>query len=500
MSKGSSKILGNSIYNLLGWLLPLIVNFLTVPLVVRMLGNDSYGILMLFTAVIGYFSIIDINLTAGSMKYISEYYAKGDEKSLNEVLTLSLWGYVIIGIFGAAIMYLSVDWFLMDLLKVPQDLKVAARVVFQLASVGFFLNLVQKYLSSIPQSIHRFDVSAKIEAGFGVALMVLTVVMLYMGFELSGVVVLRVLILVFNCVAIFMAVKKIMPFACFNSRVSGDIVRKMKTFSGYSFLSSAATSITANFDRLVIGSVISSAAVTFYSIPFMLVARLMTVSQRLSMVLFPVASEIGALGKREDIYRIYIKMNRHVFFLNIALTAVICLFSKQILSIWMGDEFAQKTYVILILISLGYFADTLTNLPSLVNDGFNFPQITGFFALARAIVGVVALLFGTIHYGLIGAATAYLLSSYTVGILFLLYVHKKTIKLSLWTVVRDAFMKSFLFTAVVASGVVLSRLFYSASMISLLAESFSVFIVFVLFAYRYVVEENIKMRIIGYFR
>lgn len=500
MNKGSSRILHNSVYNVAGWLLPVIVNFLTVPYVVRMLGDDSYGILMLFAAVIGYFSIIDINLTAGSMKYVSEYYAKGDYKSLNEVLTLSLLGYAIIGLVGAVFLYASVHWFLMDLLKVPEDLRNVAQTVFQLASIGFALGLVQKYLSSIPQSVHRFDTSAKIEAGFGVALMLLTVLLLYMGFGLLGIVILRVVILFLNLITIYFVVKKLIPFARFNSGISRDTVRKIFAFSGYSFLSKIASTVTSNSDRLVIGSMISSAAVTIYSVPFLLVSRLMSVTHRLSMVLFPVASEMDSLGKREELQKIYIRMNRYIFFLNISIITVLCLFARQILQVWMGNDFAEQSYVILILISLSCFFDTLTQLPSLVNDGFNFPRVTGFFGLTRAIVGVIALITGAFYFGLIGVAAGYFITSLVMGNIFLFYVHKKTIKISFFTVIKEAYLNSFLFILIIVSGILAARSIWMASTASYLTEAASVIILFAFFAYRYVLDENLKSKIFGYFR
>jgi len=486
-------------YNLLGWLMPVIVNFLSVPLIVRMLGNDSYGILMLFTAVIGYFSIIDINLTAGSMKYISEYYAKRDEKTLNEVLTVSFVTYSVLGLVGAIFLYLSVDWFLMDMLKVPEAKKDVARTVFQLASAGFFLNIIYRYLLSIPKSVHRFDIAARNEAGFGVALIVLTVVMLYMGFDLLGIVVLRVIILFLNFLTLYITIKKIIPYARFTSPVSRQVARNMLKFTSYSFLSRMASTITGNSDRIVIGSIISSAAVTFYAVPFMLVARLMSVSQRLSFVLFPVASELDVMGEREKLEKIYIKMNRYIFFLNISLTTVLCLFSKQILQVWMGNEFAQQSYVILTIIALGYFVNTLTNIPTLVNDGLNYPKVTGYFAMTRAIIGVIALLIGAKYYGLTGVAEGYSISSIVMGTIFIFYVHKKTIKISLLKVFKEAYLKPFMLTTVVVSVILILRSVVPSSNMFYLAEGLSVLIVFAFFAYKYIFDDTMKSKLLNIF-
>lgn len=498
MNNSSHKILRNSIYNLLGWLLPVIVNFLTVPFIVRMLGNDSYGVLMLSASVIGYFALMDINLTAGSIRYIAEYHAKNDIRKVNEVISLSFFVYAVLGILGAALLYMSVDLFLMDMLKIPPDIKEVSRKVFHLAALGFFLGLVNNALSAIPKAVHRFDIAAKIEIGFGMVLMALTVLLLYMGFNLLSVVILRLVILFLDCITRFITVKKIIPYARIVSSISRDTVRKIGSFSGYAFLSKIAGSIAANTDRLVIGALISSAAVTLYTVPFMLVSKLMNISYRLSMIMFPVASEMGSTGQSEELKKIYIVLSRHIFFLNIALTTILCLFSKQILQLWMGNDFAQKTYIILILISMAFFADTMTNLPSLVNDGLSFPKVTGFFAFGRAVFGIIALLIGAFFFGLIGVAAAYLVSSVVMGGVFLLYVHKKTIKISFQMLIKESFLKSFVFSIGVVILMFLIKPLLPLSKTMIILELFFVTMSFVVFGYKIILNDALRTKISTY--
>lgn len=477
----------------------MIVNFLTIPFVVKILGNDSYGILTLGTAIIGYFSIMDINLTQGSMRYIAEYHAKENFDKVNEVLSLSLLVYSALGILGAVMLYLSVDLFLMDMLKIPQGLQKISRTVFHLSAIGFIMSFIHNYMISIPKAIHRFDIASKIEAGFGVLLMVLTVVLLYFGFGLIEVVILRVVILFLDVVTLFIVVKKSIPYARFIGSISRDTVRKMLTFSGYSFFSKISYTITANTDRLVIGAVLSSAAVTLYTVPFMLVSRIMGISPRLSMILFPVASEMGATGKREELEKIYFVMSRHIFFLNIALTTILCLFSNQILQLWMGNDFAQKTYIILILISLAFLADSMTNLPSLLNDGLNFPQVTGFFAFGRAIFGFISLLVGAYFFGLIGVAAAYLFSSVVMGGAFFLYVHKKTIRVSIRLLINESFIESLVFSVIVGLVMLIAKTLLPVSMPSFIAELLIVTVLFAVFGYIRIVTRELKEKIASCF-
>lgn len=88
------------------------------------------------------------------------------------------------------------------------------------------------------------------------------------------------------------------------------------------------------------------------------------------------------------------------------------------------------------------FLDSLTNLPSLVNDGLGHPQLTGHFALARGIVGILLIFIGTTFFDIRGAAGAHLLASLIMSILFLYVVHERTVPASLKETIRLALFPS----------------------------------------------------------
>jgi O-antigen/teichoic acid export membrane protein len=92
--------------------------------------------------------------------------------------------------------------------------------------------------------------------------------------------------------------------------------------------------------------------------------------------------------------------------------------------------------------------DSLTNLPSLFNDGLGHPKRTGFFALARAGMGVILVVTLTYRLGIIGAALGHLIASIFMTIAFLVYVHGKTIPVAFMRVIRFGYAPSLSIAAV----------------------------------------------------
>jgi hypothetical protein len=92
--------------------------------------------------------------------------------------------------------------------------------------------------------------------------------------------------------------------------------------------------------------------------------------------------------------------------------------------------------------ALSQFIDSLTSLPSLVNDGMGHPRYSGMFALARAGFGLVAVYLGVAGWGIAGAAWGHLLASILLSCAFLVAVHGRTVPARLVDLARHAYLPS----------------------------------------------------------
>ncbi|MDG7001327.1 MAG: hypothetical protein JRN15_19700, partial [Nitrososphaerota archaeon] len=90
-------LIRNSLSNFAGLGLPALATIASVPVIIHRLGGATYGVLSLVVAIVGYFSIIDVNVTAGSTKYLAEFHSLGDSRRISEVVTLGLLVYAVIG-------------------------------------------------------------------------------------------------------------------------------------------------------------------------------------------------------------------------------------------------------------------------------------------------------------------------------------------------------------------------------------------------------------------
>jgi len=435
------SLLRNAFSNLLGAIIPALVALGTVPLVVKGLGDANYGVYSLVTAIVGYFAVIDINVTAGSVKYIAEFNANRDQERIDETVFFGLSVYSMLGLFGGIGLFVGAHFFVTRVFSVPPQLVGEAVATLKLAALGFFLGQLQSYLNSIPQSLMRYDIASRIEMVFGTGVPLLTVAVLMLGYGLFEVILVRVVASALNCAILWRCIRRLLPQLAWR-KPGAAIRRELLGFSAYSFLSRFAGLSYAYADKLIIGALVGVTGLAYFTVASTLANRVLSLTFRLSGVLFPAASALAARGELERLRTLYLKASRYVVFLNASVLVLVAVFSYQILYYWIDPQFARVGQAVLAVMALSQFIDSLTSLPSLVNDGMGHPRYSGMFALARAGVGLVAVYAGVAGWGIAGAAWGHVLASSLLTCAFLVAVHGRTVPARLADLIRHAYLPS----------------------------------------------------------
>jgi len=172
-------------------------------------------------------------------------------------------------------------------------------------------------------------------------------------------------------------------------------------------------------DRLVIGSLVSIAAVAYYVTPYELVTKLLILPAAISSVLFPAFSASLESPQGGDSDRMFWRAVKYTLLLLFPVLFATTLFSRQFLAIWLGHSFSQEGALVLQLLSAGVFANGLAFVPYALIQSAGRPDVTAkLHCLELPLYGLtlVALLG---RFGIAGAALAWALrASVDAGALF----------------------------------------------------------------------------------
>lgn len=431
----------NALANALGGIIPGVAALASLPFIVYYLGIADYGLFALIASIVGYFAIIDFSVTSGAIKFIAEFRAKGQSQAESGVMVLGLIFALVVGVIGCAGILLLAEPIISRVFQIPGERIESGVAALRIAAFGFFLAQIQQYLHGLPQALQRYTLTAAVESVFGILVPGLTVIVLLLGKGLEEVILLRVACSALNVIVLIWLCRALFPL--FEWRLpQRALVRRVLSFSGFNYLSRLAGLTYAHADKLIIGAALGMTAVAYFSIASTLANRVLAITMRLSSIMYPAASALAATGQWERLKDAYFNTARYVFSINAGVVLLMALFAREIIHYWIGPEFAAYGDLVMILTAAGMLIDSLTNLPTMINDGLGHARVSGLWAFTRAWVGL-ALIFAFVGpYGIEGVAAAHLAASAIMTTLFLCYVHGRTIPFRLSELLSSAYLRA----------------------------------------------------------
>jgi len=430
------RTLKNSFYGMVefGW--PILVALVASPYIVRTLGDDAYGLLSIVGVTLGFFGFLDLGIGGAATRQIAAYYAQEDLEGINTVISTVLVFYLAIGLFGGMTILALTDVMVTKWLSIPIQYVGAARVAFYISAPALTVSLVLGVLGAIPRALQRFDIASKATIVLNTMTTALTLVLLAMGEGLLAVVISG---LVLNIVAIpvmFRLARGVLPSLRVVPRFSWKVFRELMTFGTAFLLSSMGVALLYQADKLLLGSMLGVAAVTYYVVPGALAQRIQGLVAAATNIAFPVSSALFESGDYDALRRLYSEGTRLVYILVVMIAVPMAVFADKFLLFWMGAEMARNSGLAMVLLVGTYSILGVSAIPWGIANGSGRASINAAFTLAIAVADIALFVLWVRPYGVVGAAAAYLVSA-AVGVPILVwFIERRVVGLSGFAGVR----------------------------------------------------------------
>ena len=395
----------NSLLNLLGLGLPLVVAIFAIPPLVAGLGAARFGILGMMWVAIAYLNLLDLGLGRATTRFAAPLLQQGDARGLGGTLAAALALQMVTGLAGACLVIAMVPPFVRDVLDLSGGLEAEAVGAFAVLAAGAPALTLASSFRGLLEAGQRFVIVNAVRAPLGVGNFLVPLIGVWLGWSLptiaAGLVGLRVAALV----AYGTACVRAWPGLPGRMHLDRARVRELLTFGGWVTLSTVIGSLLVYADRFVVAAAVSLEAVGYYTVPHEVVTRLEIVPASLVLTLFPAFAAMSAATRaRGDLFE------RSVLFM-LALVAppllVLAVTGEQVLTIWLGTEFAAQAAGPLRLLALGMIANSLAYIPYAAIQAAGRPDRTALVQLAELPVYGALLWIGIEHWGVAGAAAAW---------------------------------------------------------------------------------------------
>ena len=425
----ADKSIKNSIYNVIGFIWPIGLSLAFTPYIIHTLGKEAYGILAIVSMVTGYFAFLNLGLGGAGLKYVAEYYAKQEYDTVNSVINILVIIYGILGILGLVSILVLTNLLATKVFKIPMDMINVTKFALSISAFGFLVTFIKSIFASIPKALHRFDIQNIISIIFGSASTLLVVLILYLGYGLKEVVVLRFVIGLSILLAFIMIVKKLLPFYRVEIILDKKLIKKLFSFGIFAFVTQISNISISQIPKLFIGILLGPATLTYFVVSQLITERINGFLFKLSEILFPIASELSSTNQHKRLSYIYLKMFRITLTIKLSFFIPLILFSYEILYYWMGKDFAEKGWIVMAFLCAGYFLISIGQIPGLINLGYGKPKNNAVYTFSITIIMLLTMYPLIKELNITGAAVSFCLSTLPV-IIFVLFVNNKVIKIS----------------------------------------------------------------------
>ncbi len=382
-----------------------IIGLCYTPYLLRVLGQNEYGLYSLASSVIAYLTIMDLGLGNTIVRFSSKYQAEGRHQRLPNMYGMIFMIYLVIAIVTCIIgyiLYTQIDYAYAENLSSLEIKKVKVMMLIMILNISFsfplsiFTSIITAYEKFIfLKSIHLLRIILNtlvmilvLEMGYKSIAMVC--VMTFMNFSM----------LMSHLVYAFSKLK--IKIKLFN--IDKELLKKLGGFSFYLFIGALIDRFFWSSGQVILGIKSGTAAIAIFAVGIQLNQIYIGLSTSISSVLLPKVTKIATDEKsNKTISDLFIKIGRIQFAILSFILSGFIVFGYDFIRLWAGKSY-NETYYIVLAFFIPLIIPLTQNTGILILQARNQMKFRAILHLCIALLCVTIQTFIAEVYGPIGCA------------------------------------------------------------------------------------------------
>lgn len=317
------------------------INLLVLPLFIKNLGAELYGIWVLSGVLLGYLNVFDFGFTQGLQKYVAEARIKGDQQELSEVVVTGVGLLLFIGLLLGWGCYIGASS-IVSFFNIQPENQLIAQKLLQISALFCVMMWPLRIVNVVLNACMRIKELSFLNA-FKTGAQ--SVVMLGMVWMAKDIVLIKWVTagVTTGCSACgFMLLKRYIPKISWNpANFRVFQLKRMHKFSLGMFYLAVLAMLSVKVDNLVVGRLLSMKMVAVYTIiakPYELIGR---VGDMLMQTLMPAAFNLLPNANAEQKQTLICAGVKYRTLVLVPLTTVAIWAIPSFLRLWVGEEYVQ---------------------------------------------------------------------------------------------------------------------------------------------------------------
>jgi O-antigen/teichoic acid export membrane protein len=319
------------------------------PYILHRLGDEAFGLWILIFSVTGYYGLFDLGIRSSIVRYVAKYSTTDEHDELNRLVNTAMFSYSGIGVL-AMLITLIATYYVNSIFRIPAEFVVTARWLLFMVGTSVSLGFPLGVFSGILEGLQRFYLLNFVSITSTLLRALLIVVALRHGRGLLTVALITVSLPLLNGFVNAAAVFRHLRLRLGAQYVSRSSLRSIASYSGTTFLIIVAGRLRFKTDAVIIGSFLSAAAITYFTIGSRLVDYASEVVSSLAQIFVPMSSQSQAKGDLDGLRKIFVVGNRACAFIIFPITAILTILGRSVIEAWVGPKYVSASYPVLLVL------------------------------------------------------------------------------------------------------------------------------------------------------
>ena len=386
-----------------------IAMMLAAPFLLRHMGVSQFGLWILVCAAVGGGNTLTTGFGDAAMKYVSLARGEGDWPAVVNTVRSAMTINLFLGLLIGTSLWVVAPYTVHHVFKIDAKLHLPAIEALRVGSLMLLVRSVESVLISTLRAFEQYLPSVRINVISRCATIVVAMLVVARG---GGVPTIMMASLMLSCMATLLQAQAVWRHVGKMSLFPSShkvALSKIVSFGSFSWLQALSALAFSQADRLVIGALLGTSAVAYYSVCTQAAQPIHGISSAGLHFLFPHLSTRHTSEPATALRRVIASALWLNLVLALALTLPVALFGKALLRFWIGAAFVSATGPTLVLLAVGFglLAMNVTAHYTMLALG----QIR-YLTYVNLAVGAATILLVSVltrHWGMSGAAAARLL-------------------------------------------------------------------------------------------
>ena len=423
----------NILANYVGQIYVTLIGILFVPMYVKYMGAETYGLVGFYAMLQAWFQLLDMGLTPTMARETARFRGGAvDALSLRRLLRALEGVFIGIAVLGAFAMLMSSNFIASSWLKVQQlplgEVQNAVQLMAIIIALRWICGLYRGAISGLEELIWLNGFNIVIAT---IRSILIVPFLIYVGSTPTHFFGYQVVVAVIEVAILVIQTYRLMPKTDVHQRLpwQWQPLRAVLKFALSIAFVNVVWVLVTQTDKLILSKLLVLSDYAYFTLAVLVASGITIISTPIGGALLPRMIKLNAEGDEAGLIRLYRNATQMVAVIAIPVTLVLAFFSEQVLWAWTGDaQIARKASQALMLYAIGNGILTLAGFPYALQFAKGDLKLHLIGNALFVVIFIPLLIYAAGKFGMVGAGYAWVIANLLPFLVWLPIVHMRFVK------------------------------------------------------------------------